>query len=389
MAKDIKYDVDAREQLRAGADALANAVKVTLGPKGRNVVIDKKFGAPRITKDGVSVAKEVKLEDPIENIGCQLIKNACAKTCDDAGDGTTIATILTRAIINEGMKYLAAGVDPDKSTIFVQSDVPEISELYLLLNMHVGIGELMRTASFKDKARKQLGIKSDNDDIEKEIIGTDSNKRVNAGLLTYPTLMAVDILIQKAHKVPVGKDQEQHLELTRRFARRFNSFYGVDLFPEPENFNFGGNAVKVPGLDGSGKMGKSEGNCIYLIDEEKVLRKKVMRAVTDEGPKEPNSPVSQPVENLFTLMQLTSAPEVIQQFRDAYADCSIRYGDLKKQLAEDILKITLPIRERILEIQNDDALLARVVKQGADKARERAAKTLSEVREIMGIKKFY
>lgn len=286
-------------------------------------------------------------------------------------------------------EYLAAGVDPDKSTIFVQSDVPEISELYLLLNMHVGIGELMRTASFKDKARKQLGIKSDNDDIEKEIIGTDSNKRVNAGLLTYPTLMAVDILIQKANKVPVGKDQEQHLELTRRFARRFNSFYGVDLFPEPENFNFGGNAVKVPGLDGSGKMGKSEGNCIYLIDEEKVLRKKVMRAVTDEGPKEPNSPVSQPVENLFTLMQLTSAPEVIQQFRDAYADCSIRYGDLKKQLAEDILKITLPIRERILEIQNDDALLARIVKQGADKARERASRTLSEVREIMGIKKFY
>ncbi len=288
-------------------------------------------------------------------------------------------------------EYLAAGVDPEKATIFVQSDVPEISELYLLLNMHVGIGELMRTASFKDKARKALGIKTDKDgdEIEKEIIGNESNKRVNAGLLTYPTLMAVDILIQKANKVPVGKDQEQHLELTRRFARRFNSFYGVELFPEPENFNFGGNAVKVPGLDGSGKMGKSEGNCIYLIDEEKVLRKKVMRAVTDEGPKEPNSPVSQPVENLFTLMELTSAPEVIQQYRDAYADCLIRYGDLKKQLAEDILKVTLPIRERILEIQNDDALLARVIKQGADRARERASKTLSEVREIMGIKKFY
>ena len=286
-------------------------------------------------------------------------------------------------------EYLAAGVDPDKSTIFVQSDIPEISELYLLLNMHVGIGELMRTASFKDKARKQLGIKSDSDDIEKEIIGTDSNKRVNAGLLTYPTLMAVDILIQKAHKVPVGKDQEQHLELTRRFARRFNSFYGVDLFPEPQNFNFGDHAVKVPGLDGSGKMGKSEGNCIYLIDEEKVLRKKVMRAVTDEGPQAPNSPVSQPIQNLFTLMELTSSPEVLQQFKDAYADCSIKYGDLKKQLTEDILKITLPIRERILEIQNDDAFLARVVRQGAERARERAAKTLAEVREIMGIKKFY
>ena len=299
--------------------------------------------------------------------------------------------ILHENVKNILAEYLAAGVDPDKATIFVQSDVPEISEMYLLLNMHVGIGELMRTTSFKDKARKQLGIKngSDDEDIEKQIIGTDSNKRVNAGLLTYPTLMAVDILIQKAHKVPVGKDQEQHLELTRRFARRFNSFYGVDLFPEPQNFNFGDHAVKVPGLDGSGKMGKSEDNCIYLIDEEKVLRKKVMRAVTDEGPKEPNQPISEPVQNLLTLMELTSAPEIVQQYRDAYADCSIRYGDLKKQLAEDILKVTTPIRERYNDIRNDDAFIGRVVRQGAERARERASKTLAEVREIMGIRKFY
>lgn len=132
-------------------------------------------------------------------------------------------------------EYLAAGIDPEKATIFVQSDVPEISEMYLLLNMHVGIGELMRTAAFKDKARKALGIKTDDsadeESIERQIIGTETNKRVNAGLLTYPTLMAVDILIQKANKVPVGKDQEQHLELTRRFARRFNNYYGVELFP--------------------------------------------------------------------------------------------------------------------------------------------------------------
>ena len=286
-------------------------------------------------------------------------------------------------------EYLAAGVDPEKATIFVQSDVPEIPEMYLLLNMHVGIGELMRTASFKDKARKQLGITDDSADIERQIIGAETNKRVNAGLLTYPTLMAVDILIQKAHKVPVGKDQEQHLELTRRFARRFNSLYGVDLFPEPENFNFGGAPVKVPGLDGSGKMGKSEGNCIYLVDDEKTLRKKVMRAVTDEGPKEPNQPVSQPVENLLTLMALTSGPELVQQYRDAYADCSIRYGDLKKQLAEDILKVTTPIRERYLDIRNDDEYLGRVVRRGAERARERASATLAEVRKAMGIIKFY
>lgn len=287
-------------------------------------------------------------------------------------------------------EYLAAGIDPEKATIFVQSDIPEISEMYLLLNMHVGIGELLRTASFKDKARKQLGLSATgaDEDIEKQIIGADTNKRVNAGLLTYPTLMAVDILIQKAHKVPVGKDQEQHLELTRRFARRFNSFYGVDLFPEPENFNFGDHAVKVPGLDGSGKMGKSEGNCIYLVDEEKVLRKKVMRAVTDKGPKEPNQPISQPVENLLTLMELTSAPEIVQSYRDAYADCSIRYGDMKKQLAEDILKVTTPIRERYHDIRNDEAYISRVVREGAERARERAAKTLAEVRQVMGIRKF-
>ena len=292
-------------------------------------------------------------------------------------------------------EYLAAGIDPEKSTIFIQSDVPEISEMYLLLNMHVGIGELMRTTSFKDKARKALGIgapaqegEADDEAFEKEIIGASTNKRVNAGLLTYPTLMAVDILIQKATKVAVVKDQEQHLELTRRFARRFNSFYGVELFPEPYNFDFGGKPVKVPGLDGSGKMGKSEGNCIYLIDDPKVLRKKVMRATTDEGPKEPNSPMSEPVANLFTLLELTSAPDVVQHFRDAYADCSIRYGDLKKQLAEDILAVTTPIRDRINDIMADEAYLRRVVAQGAERARERAAATLAEVRHVMGIRKF-
>ena len=284
-------------------------------------------------------------------------------------------------------EYLAAGLDPEKNILYVQSDVPEISEMYLLLNMHVGIGELMRTASFKDKARKALGITSDSDEIEKEIIGNQTNQRVNAGLLTYPTLMAVDILIHKADFVPVGEDQEQHLELTRRFARRFNSFYKTDYFGEPVNFNFGGEALKVPGLDGSGKMGKSEGNCIYLIDDEKTLRKKVMRAVTDEGPKEPNSPVSQPVENLFMLMNLVSEPEVVEHYRNAYADCSIRYGDLKKQLAEDLLKLTLPIRERILDIRGNDEYLSKVVREGAERARAYAADTLKDVREIMGIRK--
>ena len=265
--------------------------------------------------------------------------------------------------------YLAAGIDPDKSVIYVQSDVPQVSELYLYLNMHVYMGELAKTTSFKDKARKQP-------------------ENVNAGLLTYPTLMAADILMHNADKVPVGKDQEQHLELTRRFARRFNNIYGVEMFPEPASYNFGSESIKVPGLDGSGKMGKSEGNCIYLIDEDKPLRKKVMKAVTDEGPKEPNSPLSQPIENLFTVMSLVSEPEIVEQYKAAYADCSIRYGDFKKQIAEDILKVTTPMRERYNEIIKDEEYMRKVVKIGAEKARESAAKTLAEVRKIMGFRSF-
>jgi tryptophanyl-tRNA synthetase len=169
------------------------------------------------------------------------------------------------------VEYLAAGLDPELSTLYVQSDLPETAELYLFLNMNAYMGELERVTTFKEKARKQP-------------------ENVNAGLLTYPSLMAADILIHKAHKVPVGKDQEQHLEMTRTFARRFNRLYLDDYFPIPQAFNFGEELVKVPGLDGSGKMGKSEGegNAIFLSDDPKTIRNKVMRAVTDSGPTEPN-----------------------------------------------------------------------------------------------------
>lgn len=266
-------------------------------------------------------------------------------------------------------EYLAAGLDPEKSTIYVQSDVPEVTELYLLLNMHAYMGELAKTSSFKEKARKQP-------------------ENVNAGLLTYPTLMAADILMHKAFKVPVGKDQEQHLEMTRKFARRFNNFYNVELFPEPTAYNFGENLIKIPGLDGSGKMGKSEGNCIYLSDDAKTIEKKVKRALTDQGPQEMNSVKPDYIENLFTILNVVSTPEVVDFYNEKWNACEIRYGDLKKQLAADIIAATTPIRERILDIQNDEEYLRRVAKMGAEKARESAAKTLREVREIMGFKSF-
>ena len=238
-----------------------------------------------------------------------------------------------------------------------------------MLNMNAYIGELERTTTFKEKVRSN----PDN---------------VNAGLLTYPVLMASDIIIHKAHKVPVGKDQEQNLEMTRKFAARFNRMYDNELFPIPEPFNFGETLVKIPGLDGSGKMGKSEGNGLYLIDEPRDIRKKVMKAVTDTGPLEPDSPVSEPVNNLFTIMSVVSKPETLQFFKEAYSNCSIRYGDLKKQLAEDIVIFTEPLRERIKEISADEVYLRKVVNMGKEKAHASAAGTLREVRELIGFRPF-
>lgn len=262
-------------------------------------------------------------------------------------------------------EYLACGLDPDKATIYIQSDIRETLEIYLYLNMNTYLGELERVTTFKEKARKQPN-------------------NVNAGLLTYPTLMAADILQHRAKFVPVGKDQEQNMEMARKCARRFNNMYGVDFFPEPQNFYFGKHAVKIPGLDGSGKMGKSDGNCIYLCDEDKVIRKKVMKALTDNGPEAPNSPKPEIIENLFTFLRICSAPEVYQHFDEQWNNCTIRYGELKKQIADDLCALIAPIRERIVQYSADDNLLERIAKQGAERARENVVKTLREMRQIIG-----
>lgn len=265
--------------------------------------------------------------------------------------------------------YLAAGLDPEKATIYIQSDLPEVCELSLLLAMNVYVGELQRVSSFKEKVRRQPN-------------------NVNAGLLTYPVLMAADILVHRADKVPVGKDQEQHLEMTRDFAQRFNSIYGVDYFKLPVAYNFGQALVKIPGLDGSTKMSKSdnENSCIYLSDTPEVIRKKVMKAVTDSGPTEPNQEKPQAIENIFALMRAVSAPETVQFFEEEYNQCRIRYGDMKKQLAADMITFIAPIYERIQELRSNDEYLHKVIKNGAEKAHESAAPTVKEVREIIGIK---
>jgi tryptophanyl-tRNA synthetase len=269
------------------------------------------------------------------------------------------------------VEYLACGINPEETTIYIQSDVPEVTELYLYLNMNAYMGELERSASFKDKVRTQ----PDN---------------VNAGLLTYPTLMAADILIHKAVKVPVGKDQEQHLEMTRTFGNRFNRLYNHEMFPEVQAFNFDENLVKVPGLDGKGKMSKSsgDGSCIYLADSPEIIRKKVSRAVTDGGPTEDNQPKPEAIQNLFDLMKIVSPADTMKHFDDLYNTRAIRYGDFKKQLAEDMIVFNTPIREKIEEISKDTSYLRQVAKHGALKARESAQKTIKVARELIGFKSF-
>ncbi len=269
------------------------------------------------------------------------------------------------------VEYLAVGLDPEKSTLYIQSEVPEVAELYLYLNMNAYIGELERCTSFKDKIRQQP-------------------QNVNAGLLTYPTLMAADILIHRANKVPVGKDQEQHLEMTRQFGNRFNRMYNVDYFPEPQAFNFGKELVKIPGLNGTGKMGKSEGegNAIFLSDEPEVIRKKVMKAVTDGGPTIQNQERPDVIQNIFQLMKVVSAPETYNFFDEMYNTCQIRYGDMKKQLAVDMIAFTEPMREKIKAISADEKYVSNAARIGREKAHESAAKTIREVREIIGFKPF-
>jgi len=264
-------------------------------------------------------------------------------------------------------EYLACGLDPEKVALYCQSHIRETAELYLFMNMLAYMGELEKTTTFKDKARQQP-------------------ENINAGLLTYPVLQAADILIHRASLVPVGKDQEQHLEMARTYANRFNHRYG-DVFPEPRAFNFGEQLIKVPSLDGAGKMSKSENQLatLYLADDDALIRKKVMKAKTDSGPTEPNSQKPDYIENIFLLMSLVSKPEVVEQFEKAFADCSIRYGDMKKQLAEDMVSFISPIREKAESIRENEALLKEVMEMGAAKANASANATLDIVRNAMGL----
>ncbi|MDI9337954.1 MAG: tryptophan--tRNA ligase [Alphaproteobacteria bacterium] len=265
---------------------------------------------------------------------------------------------------------IACGLDYNKVTLYVQSEIPEIAELYYILNTLAYKGELEKTTTFKDKVRTQ----PDN---------------VNAGLLTYPVLQAADILIHRAVKVPVGKDQEQNLEMARNFASRFNHRY-QEVLPLPYAFNYNQELIKIQGLDGLGKMSKSENqlSTIFLQDDPETIYKKIMKAKTDQGPATPQEPMPPYIENIFLLLKLMSSTDTYQFFIDKYnasstGNCLIRYGDLKKQLAEDMIKFLTPIRQKTNELLNNETLMKNIIKEGTYKARESSSKTLDIVKKAM------
>jgi tryptophanyl-tRNA synthetase len=260
---------------------------------------------------------------------------------------------------------IACGLDPDKVAFFCQSHVPETSELYLLLNMLAYVGELEKTPTFKDKVRLQP-------------------QNVNAGLLTYPVLQAADILLHRATLVPVGKDQEQHLEIARNYVNRFNQRYGGEVFPEPYAFNFGENLVRVPSLDGAGKMSKSENQMatLYLADDDEAIRKKIAKAKTDSVT---SGPMPEVIANLFQLLRLVT-PDRVEFYEGQYEAGTIRYGDMKKELAEGMVTFIRPIREKAEAIQHDLPYLRRLMEQGAAKARASAQATIVLAKEAIGLK---
>ena len=262
---------------------------------------------------------------------------------------------------------IACGLDPEKAAFYCQSHVRETSELYLYLNMLAFMGELEKTVTFKDKARQN----PDN---------------INAGLLTYPVLQAADILLHRASYIPVGKDQEQHLEMARTFANRFNHRY-ANIFPEPKAFNYNVELVKVPSLDGTGKMSKSENQAatLYLADDDITIRKKVMKAKTDNGPTEKNSMMPDYIENIFALMKLVCSSDKIEKYTADFNNATIRYGDLKKDLGEDMVNFIAPIRQKAEDLLADEKMLYHILEQGAEKANASANATMKEVRNAMGL----
>jgi len=282
-----------------------------------------------------------------------FIANYHAMTSVDDGKA------LARGTLEAAASFIALGLDPEKSVFWVQSDVPEVQELTWFLSNFTPMGLLERCHSYKDKITKGIAA--------------------NHGLFAYPVLMAADILLFQSEKVPVGKDQKQHVEVTRDIALKFNNRYGeIFTIPEPE---IDDDVATVPGLDGQ-KMSKSYGNTIDLFIDSKALRKQVMRIVTDPTPvEEPKDPDSC---NVYKIFSLFLDAEQRQALRQRYTAGGLGYGEVKQELFETVDAFMAPYREQRAALLADEEGLRRILAGGADKARQVAAKTMAKVRKKTG-----
>ncbi len=267
--------------------------------------------------------------------------------------------------IEVAKNYLACGIDPTRSTLYCQSDVPEVSEIALLLGNIVKLGRLQTCTTFKDRVHNK-GV---------------PEGEVSYGLLGYPVLMAADILCVRAQKVPVGQDQIQHVEMTRDFARTFNHMFNKEVFVIPE-LNIS-NPLRVPGIDGADKMGKSDGNTIALLEDISSVIKKVRGIPTQL---EPGGEMQPGTRALYTLMELCSPPDVHTEYLRRYSNHEGKFfGGMKQRLTEDIVALLEPIQQRYKELSNET--VRETLAYGAIKVRSIASAVLTDMRSAMGLKK--
>ncbi|GAC1573791.1 MAG: tryptophan--tRNA ligase [Candidatus Doudnabacteria bacterium] len=268
---------------------------------------------------------------------------------------------LRKNAIEVAADYLALGLDPKKSNIYLQSQIAEHAELAWIFNCITPLGELYRMTQFKDKSV------------------TVNKEGINSGLLNYPVLMAADILLYKAQVVPVGDDQVQHLELARIIARKFNNHFGK-TFPEPKAVV--NDTARIMSLtEPNKKMSKTGGQGILINDSPADIQKKLRKAVTATDARGK----SQGVENLFRLLREFGSKEQIQFFENAYAENTIKFSELKDIIAENIANYFKPFRERRKELLSSPEIIAEALSDGAERARERARETMSEVKKKIGL----
>lgn len=298
----------------------------------------------------------VKLQDKYQGFFMIADQHSLTETMEPAR--------LREQILDLVAAYIAAGLDPKKCTIFLQSLVPEHAELGWIFSCLTPIGELERMTQYKDKAARQ-------------------KENINAGLFTYPTLMAADILMYHPAIVPVGNDQDQHVELTRATVRRFNNRFG-ETFQEPQALHTP--APRVMSLnDPTKKMSKSvPSSCLFLEDSPVAIKEKISRAVTDTGPHEAGV-MSPGVANLFMLMEAFSQPKIVERFRDEYHEGVLRYSELKTQLSADMIAVLEPFQKKYASIRKQPKKLMNILKTGSAQAHKVATKTMKVVRDRVGL----